>query len=197
VVFEAGMAIARDRNRVVLVEVGQVRKMSDVDGFTVIRMDGSLERWKDLARRLRSAGLSVDTDSEEWRASGSFTSGRLTSPPDGSEVNYSEVVTGVVTALRPDAQPMIIVQSPRSGLWPQAELLPDREGRFRSRTTFGRNDESCSGKDYILMLVLANQAASVSLLASRGHALSDLPPDVRILDQARVIRRRPGSSDPG
>lgn len=198
VVFEAGMAMAHDPDRVVLVEVGQVRKMSDVDGLNVIRMDGSLERRKDLAQRLRSAGLAVDTDSDEWRTAGSFNSGRLTRPSDGSEVNRREVVTGMVTGLRPDARALIIVQSPRSGdYWLQAELQPDREGRFISRATFGRNEEADSGKDYILMLVLAEQATSASLSASQGHPMSNLPPKVRVLDQATVTRRRLRSADSG
>lgn len=78
VVFEAGMAMARDRDRVVVVEVGQVRKMSDIDGLNVIRMHDNIERRKDLAQRLRSAGLSVDTDGEEWRTAGNFNRPPLT-----------------------------------------------------------------------------------------------------------------------
>ena len=93
----------------------------------------------------------------------SFVSGRLTSPSDGSEVNRKEEVTGVVAGLRFDARALIIHQSPRSGdYWPQAELRPDREGRFRCGATFGRNDED-AGKDFILMLVSAEQATSASL----------------------------------
>jgi predicted nucleotide-binding protein len=72
VIFEAGIAMARDRMRVVLVEVGQVRKMSDIDGLNIIRMHNNIERRKDLAQRLRSAGLTVDTDGEEWRTVGDF-----------------------------------------------------------------------------------------------------------------------------
>jgi hypothetical protein len=165
--------------------------MSDVDGLNIVHMDGSLERRKDLARRLRSAGLSVDTDGEEWRSAGSFISGRLASPSDGSEVNHQETVTGMVTGLDQGTRALIIVQSPRSGLWPQAELKPAPDGRFSSKATFGGSDESYGGKDYILMIALASQAASASLRAS-GHPLSSLPPDVRVLDQATVIRRISG-----
>jgi hypothetical protein len=78
VVFEAGLAMARDRDKVVVVEVGQVRKMSDIDGLNVIRMHDNIERRKDLAQRLRSAGLSVDTDGEEWRNAGNFNRPPLT-----------------------------------------------------------------------------------------------------------------------
>lgn len=72
VVFEAGMAMARDRKRVVLVEIGLVRKISDIDGLNIIRMRDAVETRKDLAQRLRSAGLAVDTDGEEWRTVGRF-----------------------------------------------------------------------------------------------------------------------------
>jgi predicted nucleotide-binding protein len=78
VIFEAGMAMALDRNRVVLIEVGEVRKLSDTDGLNVIRLLDTIDCRKDLAQRLRSAGLSVDTEGEEWRTAGSF---RRSSPP--------------------------------------------------------------------------------------------------------------------
>jgi hypothetical protein len=198
VVFEAGMAIARDRSRVVLVEVGQVRKMSDVEGLNTVRMDGSLEHRKDLARRLRSAGLLVDTDSDDsWRTVGNFITGRLTRPSDLGEVNYLEAVTGVVAGLRAGGQALLIVHSPRSGYWPQAELKPSSEGRFMSQATFGGNDTSFSGKDYNLLLVRTSQATSLALRASRGKPLPSLPPDVQVLDQVTVIRRRSGGSDSG
>jgi hypothetical protein len=191
------MAIANDRRRVVLDEVGQVRRMSDVDGLNIVRMDGSLERRRDLARRLESAGLSVDTNNDEWRTAGQFISGRLTSLSDGSEVNYREVVTAQVTGLTPDTHVRIIVHSPRSGLWPQAELRSVQEGRLRTSATFGRNQESDAGNDFTLMLVVANQDASVVLEDSRGQAMSRLPPGVQVLDQATVTRRRVASSGSG
>lgn len=77
VIFEAGMAVARDRDRVVLVEVGQVRKMSDIEGLNIIRLHNDVDRRKDLAQRLRSAGLAVDTDGEEWRTAGDFNRSSL------------------------------------------------------------------------------------------------------------------------
>ncbi len=68
VIFEAGMAMARDRRRVVLVEIGVVRKISDIDGLNIIRMRDALETRKDLAQRLRSAELAVDTDGRRGMA---------------------------------------------------------------------------------------------------------------------------------
>lgn len=72
VVFEAGMATALARRRTVLVELGQVPGMTDLAGVDVVRMDGTLERRRDLAARLRAAGLAVDMRGDEWRSAGAF-----------------------------------------------------------------------------------------------------------------------------
>jgi hypothetical protein len=76
VVFEAGMAMALDRDRVVIVEVGQVRKMSDTAGLNVIRLHDNIDPRKDLAARLKAAGLAVDDTGEDWRTAGTFDSRR-------------------------------------------------------------------------------------------------------------------------
>ena len=72
VVFEAGMALALAPRRTVLVQVGAVREMTDVAGVDVVRMDDTVERRRDLAARLRAAGLAVDMRGDEWRTAGSF-----------------------------------------------------------------------------------------------------------------------------
>lgn len=72
VIFEAGMAMALGRDRVVIIEVGRVRAMSDTAGLNVIRLHDNVERRKDLAARLKSAGLAVDDTGEEWRTAGVF-----------------------------------------------------------------------------------------------------------------------------
>ena len=81
VVFEAGIAMALARRRTVLVEVGAVRGMTDVAGVDVVRMDDTVERRRDLAARLRAAGLAVDLHGDEWRSAGSFLTSTL-SPAD-------------------------------------------------------------------------------------------------------------------
>ena len=105
----------------------------DVAGLDVIGIDNSVERREDLAERLRFPGLQVDTSGEEWETAGIFVSGRLTSPSGGNEVRHSEVITGAVTRLRPGTRVMLIIRSPRSGFWPQAELIPDRKAASARR----------------------------------------------------------------
>ncbi|MDI9915415.1 nucleotide-binding protein [Rhodococcus sp. IEGM 1379] len=80
VIFEAGMAMERDRDRVVLVEVGRVRAMSDTAGVHVIRLRDQLGSRKDLVSRLKTVGLEVDDSGEDWRDTGSFDLKDATQP---------------------------------------------------------------------------------------------------------------------
>lgn len=73
VVFEAGMAMARDRAKVVLVEVGVVRPMTDTAGLNVVRLTNDINSRRSLALRLRVAGLDVDLEHDDWRTAGDFT----------------------------------------------------------------------------------------------------------------------------
>jgi predicted nucleotide-binding protein len=78
VIFEAGMAMALGRERVVIVEVGATRGLSDTAGIHTIRLHDHVESRKDFAARLRDAGLTVDTDGEQWRTAGTFDRPPLT-----------------------------------------------------------------------------------------------------------------------
>jgi predicted nucleotide-binding protein len=80
VLFEAGMAMGIDRDRVVLVEVGAVRQMSDIAGVNVVRLDGSIEHRMAFGRRLHSAGFAVDMSNERWFTAGSFSTTRSAPP---------------------------------------------------------------------------------------------------------------------
>jgi predicted nucleotide-binding protein len=72
VLFEAGMAMAWDENRTVLVEVGQCRPFSDLGGRHVLRLDASSQRRQELAQRLASTGLAVDVTGTAWHTAGDF-----------------------------------------------------------------------------------------------------------------------------
>ncbi len=70
VLFEAGMALGRAPTRTILVEFGKVRPFSDVAGRHAIHLDGSVERRRELAQRLESAGCEVDITGTDWLSAG-------------------------------------------------------------------------------------------------------------------------------
>ena len=72
VLFEAGMAMGRNPDRTILVELGSLRPFSDVAGLHVIRMDNSSQRRQEFAQRLESAGCPVNLDGIDWHTAGDF-----------------------------------------------------------------------------------------------------------------------------
>ncbi|MFC5931619.1 hypothetical protein D6T64_05275 [Cryobacterium melibiosiphilum] len=72
VVFEAGWAMALDQDHVVLVKVGNVRSLSDIDGLNYVNLRGDISSRRQLIGRLKSCGLAVNDNGEVWRTIGSF-----------------------------------------------------------------------------------------------------------------------------
>lgn len=79
VLFEAGMALGRNADQTVLVEVGEVRPFSDVAGRHAIRLSNSADSRQTLARRLQTAGCDVNLNGTDWITTGDFTA----PPPPG------------------------------------------------------------------------------------------------------------------
>lgn len=77
VLFEAGMALGRAEDRTILVECGDLRRFTDVDGRHTVRMNNTPQMRKSLADRLKGAGCPVDTSGQDWMTAGDFT------PPSG------------------------------------------------------------------------------------------------------------------
>nr|WP_269454497.1 nucleotide-binding protein [Rhodococcus opacus] len=73
VIFEAGMAMQKDREKVVLVRFGGVREMSDIAGVNYVQIKDTSDSRRDLGRRLRNTGLAVDMENDDWRTAGDFT----------------------------------------------------------------------------------------------------------------------------
>jgi predicted nucleotide-binding protein len=72
VIFEAGMAMAWDEDRTVIVELGRSRPFSDIAGRHVLRLDNSSQRRQELAQRLLASKLAVDISGTDWHAAGDF-----------------------------------------------------------------------------------------------------------------------------
>jgi predicted nucleotide-binding protein len=72
VIFEAGWAMALDQERVILVRVGEVRPLSDIDGLNYVWLTDDISSRRSLIARLRNIGLAVDADGEAWRTAGIF-----------------------------------------------------------------------------------------------------------------------------
>jgi predicted nucleotide-binding protein len=71
VFLEAGMALARNEARTILVTVGASRPASDLGGRHALNLT-SPEKKNALAGRLRTAGCDVNTDGDDWLRVGKF-----------------------------------------------------------------------------------------------------------------------------
>ncbi|HXG60168.1 MAG TPA: nucleotide-binding protein [Planctomycetota bacterium] len=77
VLLETGMALGMKRANVVIVRVGEIRSVSDVDGLNyVVIQDGDqkdTEGRKNLLDRLKAVGAAVDIDGKsDWMSAGNF-----------------------------------------------------------------------------------------------------------------------------
>ncbi|WP_327073842.1 nucleotide-binding protein [Kitasatospora purpeofusca] len=73
VLFEAGMAMGRHEDRTVVVELGQVKVISDIHGRHVVRLDNSVKKRQDLATRLQTAGCATRLTGTDWHEAGDLT----------------------------------------------------------------------------------------------------------------------------
>ncbi len=66
VLYEAGLAFGRHPDRTILIEVGDLRGLSDLSGRHTVRLDKGAEALHDLVERLRTAGCAVNTSGNQW-----------------------------------------------------------------------------------------------------------------------------------
>ncbi|MEV6635079.1 nucleotide-binding protein [Actinoplanes sp. NPDC051470] len=66
VLLEAGMALALQPERTLIIEIGALRPASDIAGLNVIRFNGRVQSLHSIAKRLEAAGCAVNTDGTDW-----------------------------------------------------------------------------------------------------------------------------------
>lgn len=72
VVFEAGWAMALGQDKVILVRVGDVRPLSDIDGLNYVWLTNDVDSRRQLITRLRNCHLEVHDNHDGWRNAGVF-----------------------------------------------------------------------------------------------------------------------------
>jgi len=73
VIFEAGMAMGgRFHKRTILVELGQLRQLTDWGGLFLVKLDNSYEKRQDLITRLKNCECTVSDLSDSWHRAGDF-----------------------------------------------------------------------------------------------------------------------------
>jgi predicted nucleotide-binding protein len=73
VLFEAGIALGAHQEKTLLIEVGDVRKISDISGMHMLHLNNSATSRKELAQRLKDKlKFKVDTTGDSWLTVGNF-----------------------------------------------------------------------------------------------------------------------------
>lgn len=72
VLIEAGIALAKNEDRTLLVHIGRTRVISDLSGRHVLRLNNSPESRNDFAERLETAGCRVVRSGRDWLRFGNF-----------------------------------------------------------------------------------------------------------------------------
>jgi predicted nucleotide-binding protein len=73
VLFESGLALGRHPDKTILIEVGKLRKFSDIAGRHVVRLTNDYDKRNDLANRLEHLGCKIDKQGTDWTVAGDFT----------------------------------------------------------------------------------------------------------------------------
>jgi hypothetical protein len=73
VLIEAGMALALNPAHTIIVEIGTLRPITNLDGLNTVRIDGATESLNSLATRLESAGCPVRRDRTDWLSTERFS----------------------------------------------------------------------------------------------------------------------------
>lgn len=166
VYYEAGIADALGRERTVIVEIGNVKSLSDTAGRHVVRFDGSAAKRNALAERLRVAGLAVDTTGEDW-----LTVGEVAPVLDAAIAALERATSDVPP---PSVDKKVLVE--------QVDSILAGFEQLRSRSQY---DDLSDLPDESLQFVFRAQALIDRLAVNSPYAreaakVQDSPPHIRI-----------------
>lgn len=141
VLYEAGLAFGRHPDRTILVEIGDLRGLSDLSGRHAVRLGRGVEALHDLAERLRTAGCAVDTSGSQWLDLSPFVSrtARRNGAATVADAPESDALARLVgeivdAALGQSAAPDVIAELARrlrehDGVFHPGQLYADLPGR--------------------------------------------------------------------
>lgn len=127
VLFEAGLAMGRDSERTIMVEVGELRPFSDISGRHVVRLDESSETRLELASRLEAADCAVNRSGTDWLSAGQFDAA-VEDAPQQSRGDHSPLSDLAANMLR------------RAGANPQGEIRRWQDARHKWHIAVGLHE---------------------------------------------------------
>ena len=140
VLFEAGMAMERDQDRTLLVELGSLRPFSDIAGRHTIRLDNSGQQRQQLAKRLQSAGCPVNWEGTDWHTAGGFEAAVVATIQESSEPTTAlerQSASAEARKLSDDANDLLM------------EAAEDSRGTILAISTFGGLSISTNGRNFV------------------------------------------------
>jgi hypothetical protein len=134
-----------------------------------------------LPQPRRPSGTSHSPWDRNQRPQGHIKSFRLR-----RKVSTPEWIRGKVSGATRDAGPRLLVHSIMTGRFDDDNALHglqlDSKGNFRAQVFFGANSMFNIGEEFVLLLVFAPRSTDLS------NVIDELPEDVQILDQRRMLR---------
>lgn len=101
-IFEAGMAMGKNPDRTVLVEIGKIREISNIIGRHIVKFDGSPKKRKELVSKLKNAGCNVNDSGSDWLDAGEFIKFKLISAVYGTDKHSINVYDKLIPTIKND-----------------------------------------------------------------------------------------------
>lgn len=111
VLFEAGMAMGRNPERTILVELGALRPFSDIAGRHTVRLNNDSATRQELAQRLETAGCAVDLSGRDWHTEGDFNPQSASAQKGSTEPN-PQIKPLEATSIRKTVRRIAYLQQP-------------------------------------------------------------------------------------